>query len=109
MKKIFSLILLLVFSISCSSTTTVISSDKDTKIFIDGELKGRGTVTFTNTKITGSTTKVKISKKNCQDQNFEIIRNEEVDVGAVLAGVLIVPLLWTMKYKAAHPYIHVCN
>jgi len=110
LKSTISLILLAVFTVSCSSTTTIISSDKDAKIYIDGELRGRGTVTHTDMKIVGASTVVKMSKKGCEDQIQSFAKNEEFDAGACAGGVFtLVPFLWIMKYKPTHTYEFECR
>ena len=57
MKKILILLILLNL-VACSSTTMIRSTDQDAKIYVDGEFKGKGSVTHTDTKIVGSTTNV---------------------------------------------------
>jgi hypothetical protein len=110
LKSTISLILLAVFTVSCSSTTTIISSDKDAKIYIDGELRGRGTVTHTDMKIVGSPTIIKMSKAGCEDQIQSFAKNEEFDAGACAGGVFtLVPFLWIMKYKPTHTYEFECR
>jgi hypothetical protein len=110
LKTTISLILLAVLTASCSSTTTIISSDKDAKIYIDGELRGRGTVTISDTKIVGSTTRVRMSKKGCEEQVHTFAKNEEFDAGACAGGIFtLVPFLWIMKYKPTHTYEYECR
>lgn len=57
------------------------------------------------TKIVGSTTSVKIVKEGYEPFITSFSRDEEVDVGAVIGGFFVmVPFLWTMKYKPARTY-----
>ncbi|MBT4793376.1 MAG: PEGA domain-containing protein [Halobacteriovoraceae bacterium] len=110
LKNFITLILLITFFSACSSTTLITSSDKDAKIYIDGEYKGSGSVTHTDTKIIGSSTIVKIKKKGCEPTIQVFSRNEEFDAGACAGGVFtLVPFLWVMKYKPTHTYEYECK
>ena len=110
MKKMISSALSLCLLASCSSTTMITSSDKDSKIYINGEYMGTGSVTYTDTRIVGSTNMVKIKKDGCEPENFTFQRNEEFDAGACAGGVFtLVPFLWIMKYKPTHNYEYTCK
>ena len=109
MRSIISLLLVVMF-VSCSSTTTITSTDSKAKIYVDGEYKGTGVATHTDTKIVGSSTSVRISKKGCKDRTFVFSRSEEFDPGACAGGVFVlVPFLWVMKYKASRTYEYECE
>jgi hypothetical protein len=96
--------------VACSSTTMIRSTDPEAKIYVDGELKGRGTVTHTDTKIVGSTTSVRIEKDGCEPQYYTFSRNEEFDAGACAGGVFVlVPFLWIQKYKPERTYEYICT
>ena len=104
-----SLMALCVIISGCSSSTTIQPNDPEVKIYVDGEMKGRGTTTHADTKIIGSNTSVKLSKEGCEDQNYNFARNEEFDVGACIGGCLVlVPFLWVQKYKPVHNYEFTC-
>jgi hypothetical protein len=108
-KKIISTILAIYIFAGCASTTIVTSTNKDTTIYIDGKLMGKGSVNHTDTKTYGSTTVVKMSKTGCEDQTYYFKRNEEFDTGAFIGGFfLLVPFLWIMKYKPIHTYEFEC-
>ncbi len=48
---------------------------------------------------------IRLEKEGYESFNTNICRNEEADVGAIIGGVfLLVPFLWTMKYKPTHTY-----
>ena len=96
--------------VACSSTTTIRSTDPEAKIYVDGELRGRGSVTHSDSKIIGSTTMVKLQKDGCEEQSFSFQRNEEFDVGACIGGVfLLFPFLWIQKYKPERTYEYNCR
>ncbi len=113
MKKIIYSVMASVMTLTlanCSSTTMVRSTDSDAKIYIDGEYKGKGSVSHTDTKMIGSVTQVKIEKDGCEPMNYTFARNEEFDAGACAGGVFVlVPFLWIQKYKAEHVYEYNCS
>lgn len=109
MKKILSLILVLCLG-ACSSTTTIVSTDKDAKIYVDHEYRGKGSAIHTDTKIIGSTTNVTLKKDGCRPMTYSFQRSEEFDVGACAGGVfLLFPFLWIMKYKPTRTYEFECE
>ena len=109
MKKLFLVALCLMLA-ACSSTTIVRSADKEAKIYINGEFLGSGSVTYTDTKIVGSTNLVTLKKEGCEDRNYTFSRDEVFDAGACLGGVFVLfPFLWVMKYKPTHSYDFVCT
>ena len=110
MKKVLLVSLAALYMAACSSTTGVRSTDPEAKIYIDGEMKGKGYVSHTDTKIMGSTTSVRIEKEGCEPQFYSFARNEEFDAGACAGGVFVlVPFLWVQKYKAEHVYEYSCT
>ena len=95
---------------ACSSTTFIRSTDSDAKIYIDGEYKGKGTASHTDTKTIGSVTSVRLEKAGCEPRSFQFSRNEEFDAGACAGGVfLLVPFLWVQRYKAERTYEFECE
>ena len=109
MKKILLTALAALQFASCSSTTLIRSTDPQSKIYVDGEYRGIGAVTHTDTKILGSTTSVRIEKAGCEPSMFTFSRNEEFDAGACAGGVFVlVPFLWIQKYKAERTYEYTC-
>ncbi|MGZ3774717.1 MAG: PEGA domain-containing protein [Pseudobdellovibrionaceae bacterium] len=110
MKKLILFVLAATYLAACSSTTTIRSTDSATKIYIDGEYKGKGVVTHTDTKIVGSTTSVRMEKPGCEPQFYTFSRNEEFDAGACAGGVFVlVPFFWIQKYKPEHVYEYECR
>lgn len=112
MKKIVRVfvVLLAAFSVACSSTTIIRSSDSAAKIYVDGEFRGTGVVTHTDSKIVGSSTSVRIEKQGCEPQYYNFSRNEEFDAGACAGGVFVlVPFLWIQKYKPERIYEYQCS
>jgi hypothetical protein len=102
--------LALTFLVSCSSTTMIRTTDSQAKIYVDGELKGTGTASHTDTKTVGASTSVRIEKQGCEPAFYTFSRNEEFDVGACVGGALVlVPFLWIQKYKPERTFEYTCT
>lgn len=109
-KTILGYLLTLTFLASCSSTTLIRTTDSQAKIYVDGELKGTGAATHTDSKMVGSTTSVRIEKPGCEPVFHSFSRNEEFDAGACAGGVfLLVPFLWIQKYKPERTFEYNCT
>ena len=90
---------------SCASTTIINSVPNGAKLYVDGEPVGTTPYTYTDTKIVGSATPLRIVLDGYEDFNGVLKRNEEANVGAIIGGIfLLFPFLWTMDYKSAHTY-----
>ncbi|GAA3963922.1 hypothetical protein GCM10022407_08220 [Hymenobacter antarcticus] len=75
------------------------------RIYVDGEAVGTTPYRHSDTKIVGSTTSVRMEKEGYETYNTSFSRDEQADVGAIIGGVFVlVPFLWTMKYKPVHSY-----
>lgn len=104
--KLTSLILAgaILFS-SCVSTTSIQSVPSGAKVYIDGQPAGTTPYTYSDTKIVGSMTTVKLEKEGYETTNVAFSRSEQADVGAIIGGILVwFPFLWTMKYNPVHTY-----
>ena len=94
-----------VFLTSCASTTIIQSNPSGAKVYLNGEPVGTTPYIHRDTKIVSSTTTVKLEKDGYDPLNTSFSRDEEVDVGAIIGGIFVlVPFLWTMKYKPTHTY-----
>lgn len=90
---------------SCSSTTMINSSPNGAKVYLNGEAVGTTPYRHSDTKIVGATTTVKLEKEGYETFNSSFSRSEQADVGAIIGGVFVlVPFLWTMKYKPERTY-----
>lgn len=109
-RSVLGLFIALTFLASCSSTTMIRSSDSQAKIYVDGELKGTGAASHTDTKMMGSSTSVRIEKQGCEPAHYSFSRNEEFDVGACVGGAFVlVPFLWIQKYKPERTFEYSCT
>lgn len=90
---------------SCASTTLISSEPAGAKVYLNGEFVGTTPYTYTDTKIVGSSTDVKIVKDGYAPYQTVLVRNEAADAGAIIGGCFtLVPFLWTMGYKPTHFY-----
>jgi len=101
----FLMCLCAVFLVACSSTTTIRSEPDGAVVYLNGERVGRTPYPMRDKKIVGSTTSVRLEHPDCKPLDAAISRDEQLDVGALIAGLLtLVPLLWVMEYKPSHQY-----
>lgn len=90
---------------SCASTTVFQTTPSGAKLYMNDELVGNTPYTYSDTKIVGTTTVVKIKSEGYEDFNYVLKRNEEANVGAIIGGILVlVPFLWVMDYKPMHNF-----
>ena len=90
---------------SCASSTLIQSYPTGAKVYIDGQAVGVTPYWHTDTKIVGSVTDVNLVKEGYEPLNTSFMRNERVDVGAIIGGLFLwVPYLWTMQYNPTHNY-----
>ena len=90
---------------SCSSATLIESNPSGAKVYMNGEYKGVTPYSYSDTKIVGSTTDVRLEKDGYETLNTTLSRNERADVGAIVGGIFFLfPFLWTMKYNPVHTY-----
>ena len=104
------LILSVLVTSACSSTTVIHASDPDAKIYVNGEYLGRGRAVYTDRKVTFSNNKVEIRKEGCQTDSYSFRRNEDADLGAIIGGIfLTIPYLWVTEYKPQRGYDYECE
>lgn len=108
MNRVFTIVLCLIVT-ACSSTTNIISSDPEAKIFVDGEYRGTGATTQTDKKIVGTPTQVTLRKEGCRPIHYTYTRSEVVNAWAIVGGVVLVPLLWVMNYKPSRTLEFYCE
>ncbi len=90
---------------SCSSTTLIQSTPSGAKLYINDEAVGKTPYSYSDTKIIGSVIHLRMEKEGYEPLYTSFSRNEEVDPGAIIGGLLCtVPFLWTMRYKSQHMY-----
>ena len=104
-------ILLISFLTSCVSTTTLKSTPAGAKFYADGHYLGEGSVTYSDKKIVGSTTLIEIKKEGYKEKTVAIARNGQVNVGALIGGILLAPtffglafFFWVMDYNSYYVF-----
>ncbi len=104
--QITALVLIAAFLLpACASTTVINSVPSGAKLYIDGEPVGNTPYTYSDTKIVGSSTPIRLVMEGYDDYNTLLKRNEEANVGAIVGGIfLLFPFLWVMDYKSQHTY-----
>ncbi|MFV0505845.1 MAG: PEGA domain-containing protein [Bacteroidales bacterium] len=89
---------------SCASSTLIQTNVNDAKLYLNNEYVGNAPYTMSDTAVEGYTTAVRIEKEGYETLNAFISKNEKVDV--IIGGCFVlVPFLWTMKYKPVHNYM----
>ena len=117
--NLFKLLISLILStslISCASTTMIraVNSndevDNKVKIYINGEYKGMGNALHSDIKIIGTSSQVRLKKKNCRTQTHTISKTGSVNITAIIAGLFILfPYLWAVGYEPQHIFEFECN
>lgn len=104
--KMISLSLaIVIFVTSCTSTTKIITEPSGAKVYVEGESVGTTPFKYKDSKIVGSKTALKLEKEEYETLEVTLSRNELVDVGAIVGGIILLfPFLWTMRYKPTHTY-----
>ena len=104
-KSIAFILSMSILLISCSSTTVLTTVPKGAKVYINDEYAGKTPYTYSDSRIIFSTNDVRIEKEGYETLYTTFRRDEEADVGAIVAGVFfVVPFFWAMKYKPTHNY-----
>jgi hypothetical protein len=103
--KVIASFFLIVLITGCSSTTLIQSIPEGAKLYLDGEPVGTTPYSLRDTKITGSSTIVKLTMEGYEPLISTLTKDEEINTGAVVGGVFfLIPFLWTMQYKPVHNY-----
>lgn len=105
MKSSALLMAVVVLFASCSSSTLIQSEPSGAKLYMNGEYMGVTPFSYSDTKIVGSSTEIRLEKEGYEPLYTMMSRDETADVGAIIGGVFFLfPFLWTMKYKPTHNY-----
>lgn len=89
----------------CTSTTMIHSLPEGAKLYLDNEYVGTTPFTHSDQKIVGTCTHIRMEKEGYETFYGNFCRNEEAEVGAIVAGIfVVVPFLWAMKYKPSRTY-----
>jgi hypothetical protein len=95
--------------IGCSSGTSIRVSERDARIYVNGEYVGTGKGYYSDRKPAFTKQEVAVRKDGCAEQRYTIRRNEKPDLGAIVSAYyLAVPILWVTQYKDRHAYEFEC-
>jgi PEGA domain len=105
LKRLVAASTALMLTVGCTSTTVIRSEPSGANLYIDGSKMGKTPYTYSDTKIVGSTTHLKLTKEGYEEFDTVIRRDEEFQVGPCIGGVFVLfPLLWVMGYRPEHVY-----
>ena len=75
------------------------------RVYMNDEFRGITPYKHTDSAISWTKTEIMFKKDGYQDFYTTLNKNEDVDVGAVIGGVLFCfPFIWTMGYNPSHTY-----
>lgn len=104
MKNVIVSLCLILTLFSCASTTIIRSPGA--RIYADGAFIGEDVASYSDKKIAGSQTLIEV-KKDGQNKAFTINRSGQLNVGALVGGVLLAPtfvgllfFLWITDYNS---------
>lgn len=90
---------------SCASQTLIKSNPEGAQVYIQDAYVGQTPYAYSDTKIIGSTTNIRLEKEGYKTLTTSFSRNEKADVGAIIGGIFVLfPFLWTMKYDKDRTY-----
>lgn len=104
MRKLISVITVVMFVSGCASSTLIKSVPDGAKATIDGKLIGTTPVNYSDTAVSGTTKTVFLSKEGYKDKTA-IIRKEEAKVGPIIGGLFFLfPFIWTLGYPDSYTF-----
>ena len=105
MKKLISLTIAFFFLFGCASSTLIKSNPPGAKLYLEGQLKGETPYTYADRAAAGTMRTVTLKKEGYKDFNGHIKR-EELSVGALILGILVLwPLLiWVLEYPPEYTF-----
>lgn len=90
---------------SCSSTTLLISTPPDAKVYIDGKYKGYTPYRHSDASISGSQKIVEIKKEGYDDFQTILTKKGRAHAGAIVGGIfLLIPFIWVVQYDLQYKY-----
>ncbi len=96
----------LMLTVGCTSATIIRSEPSGANVYIDGSKMGKTPYTYSDTKIIGSTTYLKLKLEGYEEFETVFRRDEEFQVGPCIGGpfLALIPWLWIMGYRPEHVY-----
>lgn len=105
MQRLVSIVsALALLSSGCVSSTLINSIPPGAKVYVDGQLLGVAPVTQKDTAAAGSSKTVVLKLDGYKDHTGTI-RKEEVEVGPLIGGILVlIPLIWVLGYPDQYTF-----
>ena len=104
MKKLIALLIVFFFLFGCASATVVKSNPPGAKLYLDGQLKGETPYTYADRAAAGTMRTVTLKKEGYKDFTG-YIKREQLSVGALIGGILIlIPLIWVLEYPPEYTF-----
>ena len=104
-KSICILLILTILGSGCASTTVLRTTPDNADVYIKGQKLGTTPYTYTDRKISGSSTLVTFKKEGYEDYLATLKRKGQLNVGALFGGLfLIYPYLWILSYDFEYSY-----
>ncbi|MBI5827539.1 MAG: PEGA domain-containing protein [Deltaproteobacteria bacterium] len=104
MRKLISVITIVVFVSGCASTTLIKTVPDSAKVHVDGQLIGYSPVSYSDTAVSGTTKTVLLKKEGYKDKTG-LIRKEEAQVGPIIGGLFFLfPFIWTLGYPDSYTF-----
>jgi hypothetical protein len=105
MKRIIGSIVAFFFLFGCASSTLIKSNPPGAKLYLEGQLKGETPYTYADRAAAGAMRSVTLKKEGYKEFNGHIKR-EELSVGALILGILVLwPLLiWVLEYPPEYTF-----
>jgi hypothetical protein len=95
----------LMLTVGCTSSTIIRSEPSGASVYIDGSKLGKTPYTYSDTKIVGSSTHLKLKMEGYEEFDTVFRRDEEFQVGPCIGGAFFLfPFLWVMGYRPEHVY-----
>lgn len=100
------LIVVVIFIASCTSSTRITSDPPNATVIIKGNVVGETPYVYEDSKISFSKTPVTLQMEGYEDFHTVLVKDEEVDVGAIVGGIFFYwPFIWTFGYQPDHHYV----
>lgn len=101
---LLSLIVIAVSLTSCESQTIINTKPPGARLYADGQFKGLTPCVYSDTKILGAHTRIRLTHEGYADFNGLITRDEHVSILNAALCFLCVPLFWVQEYNPEHTY-----
>ncbi len=96
---------LILFLVSCASTTIIKANVPHAAVYVDNHYVGQAPVAYSDIKVAGSSSVVRIEASGYKPLTATIKRTEEVNPAALAGTILIlVPVLWITDYRKSYSF-----